>query len=62
MHVFFQSISLNSEMTEITINGHTKEAVEKLVRRVGYINSRVYPTPGDRSLILETDITYVYSL
>jgi len=51
------SISLNSEMTEITINGHTKEAVEKLVRRVGYINSRVYPTPGDRSLVLETDIT-----
>jgi len=51
------SVAFNSEMTEITINGHNHTEVEKLVRRVGYINSRMFPTPGHRALKIETDTT-----
>lgn len=52
-----QSVALNSEMTEITINGRNKEEVEHLVRRVGYINTRMFPTPGHRNIRVETQVT-----
>jgi len=51
------SVAFNSEMTEITINGHNRTEVEKLVRRIGYVNSRMFPTPGHRSLNLHTTLT-----
>lgn len=51
------SVAFNSEMTEITINGKNRSEVEKLVRRVGYINTRMFPTPGHRALTINTDIT-----
>lgn len=51
-----QSISLNSEMTEIVINGHKIEEVEKLLQQVGYVNSRHFPTPGYRTLTLNTQV------
>jgi hypothetical protein len=50
------SISLNSEMTEIVISGHKVDEVEKLLHRVGYINSRLFPTPGYRTLTLSTQV------
>lgn len=59
-HIVFlnlQSVAFNSEMTEITINGKNRSEVEKLVRRVGYINTRMFPTPGHRALNINTDIT-----
>jgi hypothetical protein len=53
------SVAFNSEMTEITINGHNGSEVEKLVHRVGYINSRLFPTPGYRSLKIQSDVSCV---
>jgi hypothetical protein len=50
------SISLNSEMTEIVITGHKIDEVEKLLHRVGYLNSRLFPTPGYRTLMLTTQV------
>jgi len=50
------SVAFNSEMTEITINGHNRSEVEKLVRRIGYSNSRLFPTRGDRSIKIESSI------
>jgi len=51
------SVAFNSEMTEITINGHNHTEVAKLVRRIGYINTRTFPTPGQRALTVETTLT-----
>lgn len=51
-----QSVAFNSEMTEITINGRNKSEVEHLVQRVGYINTRTFPTPGHRNIKVETDV------
>jgi len=49
---------MNSEMTQLSINGHNKESVEKLVRRIGYVNSRSGATLAGNTLItMETDIT-----
>jgi len=50
------SVEFNSEMTEITINGHNVTNIEKLVRKIGYVNSRVFPTPGHRALTIHTDV------
>ena len=49
-------------MTEITINGHNGSEVESLVKRVGYLNSRMFPTPGHRNLRVETTVKYVKQL
>jgi hypothetical protein len=51
------SMEFNSDMTDFRINGHNVTNIERLVRQVGYVNSRLYPTPGHRSLTLHTDIT-----
>lgn len=50
-------VSLNSEMTDITITGHNSSEVEKLIRKVGYINTRMFPTPGHRNLDINTTVT-----
>lgn len=51
------SVAFNSEMTEITIKGKNTSEIEKLVRRIGYVNSRRFPTPGRRDLTIDTSVT-----
>lgn len=50
--VFFSS----KDMTEITVEGDNTTDIENLIRRVGYINSREFPTPGRRNLHLTTKV------
>ena len=57
--VCFQSVAFNSEMTEITINGRNRSEVENLIHRIGYVNTRTFPTPGHRALTIQTDVAYV---
>ena len=43
-------------MTEITIKGKNTSEVEKLVQRIGYVNSRRFPTAGERELSIESSV------
>jgi len=45
-----------ADMTEITEEGDNTTDIENLIRRVGYINSREFPTPGRRNLHLATKV------
>ncbi|XP_034235653.1 calsyntenin-1 isoform X1 [Thrips palmi] len=47
----------NSDLTELSIKGDNKTNLEVLMRRVGYTNSREFPTPGRRNLHISTTIT-----
>ncbi|KAL1123236.1 hypothetical protein AAG570_002323 [Ranatra chinensis] len=47
----------NSDLTELSIEGDNKTNLEVLIRRIGYTNSREFPTPGRRNLHLSTTIT-----
>lgn len=44
------------ELTELSIEGDNKTNLEVLVRKIGYSNSRDYPTPGRRNLHLTTSL------
>lgn len=46
----------NSDLTELRIDGDNKTNVETLLRRIGYSNSRRFPTPGRRNFRLDTTI------
>lgn len=46
----------NSELTELSIEGDNKTNLEVLVKKIGYSNSRDYPTPGRRNLHLTTSL------
>lgn len=46
----------NSDMTEVRINGDNRTNVETLLRRIGYSNTRRFPTPGRRNFRLDTII------
>ncbi|XP_015595012.1 calsyntenin-1 [Cephus cinctus] len=46
----------NSELSEVRIDGDNRTNVEMLLRRVGYSNSRRFPTPGRRNFRLDTTI------
>jgi hypothetical protein len=50
-----------ADLTELTIEGDNKTNLEVLIRKVGYINSREFPTPGRRNLHISTTVTYVYA-
>lgn len=50
------SVSFNSEMTEFTISSRRLEEINRLMGQVAYINARTYPTPGYRTLSIETSI------
>jgi len=50
------SVSLNSEMQTIIINGHNVEEVGKLVEVIGYANPRWDPIPGSRLISIQTDM------
>ena len=45
---------MNSAMTQVDINGHTKESVENLVSKIGYINPRVKLNAESAQLTVET--------
>ena len=47
----------NSDLTEMTIEGDNKTNLEVLLRKVGYLNSREFPTPGRRNIHITTAIT-----
>uniref|UniRef100_A0A8D9AP55 Calsyntenin-1 n=1 Tax=Cacopsylla melanoneura TaxID=428564 RepID=A0A8D9AP55_9HEMI len=46
----------NSDLTELSIEGDNKTNLEVLVKKIGYANSRQFPTPGRRNLRLTTSI------
>ncbi|XP_011501966.1 PREDICTED: calsyntenin-1 [Ceratosolen solmsi marchali] len=46
----------NSDLTELRIDGDNRTNVETLLRRIGYTNSRRFPTPGRRNFRLDTTI------
>lgn len=46
----------NSDLTELSIEGDNKTNLEVLVRKIGYSNSREFPTPGRRNLHLSTTV------
>ncbi|XP_011309111.1 calsyntenin-1 [Fopius arisanus] len=46
----------NSDLTEVRIDGDNHTNVETLLRRIGYSNSRRFPTPGRRNFRLDTTI------
>lgn len=47
----------NSDLTELSIEGDNKTNLETLIRKVGYINSREFPTPGRRNIHITTQVT-----
>ncbi|XP_014270937.1 calsyntenin-1 [Halyomorpha halys] len=47
----------NSDLTELSIEGDNKTNLEVLIKKIGYTNSRDFPTPGRRNLHLSTTIT-----
>ena len=48
---------MNSELTQMTVNGHAKESVEKLINRFGYINTKSKPLVGTSLVSLLTLVT-----
>uniref|UniRef100_A0A0K8SB61 Cadherin domain-containing protein n=1 Tax=Lygus hesperus TaxID=30085 RepID=A0A0K8SB61_LYGHE len=46
----------NSDLTELSIEGDNKTNLEVLIKKIGYTNSREFPTPGRRNLHLTTTI------
>jgi len=55
-----QSLSMNSDMSRLAINGHTEQGVEKLVSRIGYVNSHTKPLTGRSTVTFSTDVTWVW--
>jgi hypothetical protein len=51
------SLSMNSAMSRLSISGHTKDGVEKLVERIGYINGHSKPLSGSSTITMETSLT-----
>jgi len=48
---------MNSDMSRLAINGHTRLGVEKLVGRIGYVNSHTKPLVGRSAITVNTDVT-----
>ncbi|XP_034937014.1 calsyntenin-1 [Chelonus insularis] len=46
----------NSDLTEVRIDGDNHTNVETLLRRIGYFNTRRFPTPGRRNFRIDTSI------
>lgn len=51
------SVSMNNEITNITITGSTLASVEKLIQRVSYVNTGTFPATGHRLFTVETRVT-----
>jgi len=48
---------MNSDMSRLAINGHTRQGVEKLVDRIGYVNSHTKPLVGRSTISVNTDVS-----
>ncbi|XP_044741341.1 calsyntenin-1 isoform X2 [Chrysoperla carnea] len=46
----------NSDLTELSIEGDNKTNLEVLMRKVGYSNTREFPTPGRRNIHVTTSV------
>lgn len=46
----------NSDLTEVRVDGDNLTNVETLLRRIGYSNTRRFPTPGRRNFRVDTTI------
>jgi hypothetical protein len=46
-----------ADLTELSIEGDNKTNLVILVRKIGYTNTRQFPTPGRRNLHLSTTVT-----
>ena len=57
VYICTQSLSMNSDMSRLAINGHTKHGVEKLVGRIGYVNSHTKPLVGTSDITFISDVT-----
>lgn len=44
------------DLTELSIEGDNKTNLEVLMRKVGYSNTREFPTPGRRNLHITTSV------
>ncbi|XP_071043121.1 calsyntenin-1-like [Parasteatoda tepidariorum] len=53
----FHELLTNSDLSEVTVEGNSKNNLEDLISRVGYVNSREFPTPGRRSVQISTTVT-----
>jgi hypothetical protein len=51
------SVAFNSELSEISIQGHTVKGVETLVQKIGYLNSHLFPKQGHRSIEISTSVS-----
>ncbi|RWS31255.1 Calsyntenin-1-like protein, partial [Leptotrombidium deliense] len=49
-------LSINSDATEIVVEGKDAIDVEDMLSQISYLNSREFPTPGRRSLRISTSI------
>jgi len=49
------SVSINSERTLITLSGTHLNSIEQLLRRISYVNTRTFPTPGHRPVDVKTN-------
>jgi len=59
MMMLMKSVSMNAAMNMMTINGRDVDSVEKMLRQLTYVNSRLFPTPAARPLTVETHVKYV---
>ncbi|KAI1285358.1 Calsyntenin-1 [Halotydeus destructor] len=49
-------VSINSDSTEITVQGKDSIDVEDILSQISYLNSREFPTPGRRNIRIMTSI------
>ena len=57
--VHVQSVSINSARTTIVISSRYMHSVQTLLHRIGYVNTRTFPTPGHRPISIETSVESV---
>lgn len=50
------SVSINAAMSLVTVNGYSVDSVQKLVRQINYVNTRLFPTPAVRPLSVEAHV------
>ena len=56
MMLVMKSVSMNAAMNVLTINGRDMHSVQKMLRQLTYVNSRLFPTPASRPLTIETHV------
>ena len=56
LFINFLTLFIDTDLTELTLEGENKTNLEVLLRKVAYANVRDFPTPGRRPLKLYTNI------